>query len=235
MNEQVNIRTHDVLIEDEKISHSTGIAKSIFDILLKPQHQDIDPWNAYRPRVFVSAIISLILAIIFFNLLYLMSGFQPSEFHRVVVITALLSLLTIYLYYRFGGDFNIASHLFIFTSTVILGCFIWMTGGFISPILYLLALIPFMALVLGHNKSGYFWVFVSITIYVGFYIIKAKGLASHLTINDKYLDFAQVFGWITLTSCIVMGLVVYRRASENTTKQLHSFGQSLARKAEVDP
>lgn len=217
-----------------KVTATNSLVERLLNKLLKPHDQELDPWNAYKPRVFVTAIVSLMVAIIIFNLIYYIAGNTVNSLHGLSLTVSLVSLLSIYIFYRAGGQLAIATQLFMLMNTIILSSFILLTGGFDSPVISLLALIPFLGLVIEHKKAGFYWVGISTVVYIGFYVVKSKDYMTYSIMDSQYTDMTQIFGWITLCACIVIGLFVYGKATENTTRQLHFKGQTLARNAEID-
>lgn len=209
------------------------LIERLFSFFLIGRDQRLDPWEAYKPRVFVSSVFGLLFLISAFNLTFWLAGNSLGTFHSISVFASLLALITIYLFYRMGGSLNIATQSFMHVNAAILLSFTVMSGGFESPIITLLVLFPFLGIMLGAKYSAIYWTSFSIVAYLGFYATDLNQYVFPYIIDEQYLNITQMLGWFTLVTTLVVGLVVYGKANEHIAKQLYRRTKHLEEKVET--
>jgi len=205
-----------------------------FDFLLTPNDRRVEVWTNYRPRVFVATFLSLITAIVAFNIGYLITGNEFHSFHLMSIIFALLALLTIYGFYRMGGSFSLAVKGFMIVNSLILIGFISVTGGFISPIVSLIILLPFLGFLLEKRSARIGWTIFGFVSYFIFFIIEQQNISMPQILAQKYIAFAQVFGWTLLCLGLIISLHVYNKANSNSAERLNKEYKRFAKAADLD-
>jgi len=218
--------------QNQDISYLANEQTNLLERLLVASDRRLDVWKNYRPRVFVAALFSLLIAISVFNLGYLIFGNQFHLYHTLAVVTALLLLSSIYCFYRLGGHFNAAVKAFMMVNVAILFGFIVITGGFQSPIIALILFLPFLGFLLEDHKVAIVWTVLGIAGYMTFFLLQQMGLLLPQILASEYLAIAQIFGWVLLCLGLVSSLYIYGRANESVAVELTERTVGFAKKAE---
>lgn len=143
-------------------------------------------------------------------------GFIVSAIH---LVSPLLYLLT--------NKSSIPVNLLLLCGIIHQGTFAYYTGGFNSNILIWYGIIPMLAGVCNGRKSAIMWSFITVFVSAIYFLLYLSGFEFPYLISGKGFVWSQgllVFGWIFLSSSIV---IVYAGLREHSEKLLKEQSQKI--------
>lgn len=144
----------------------------------------------------------------------------------VGIICATVHLLSPILY-RYCNRSYCVSNVGLFAGVIHQGTFTYYTGGFMSHVLIWYGLIPVLGGVISGKKGAMTWLIITLFISTIFFILHMAGyqFPNLISYNGELWTHALlVFGWIILSSTIV---IVYAGLRENTERILQQQGKKI--------
>lgn len=105
--------------------------------------------------------------------------------------------------------------------------FAFFSGGFHSNILIWFGILPMIGGVINGKKGATTWLIITLNVSFIFFMLEVKGFNFPYSISDQGKFWSQamlVFGWIFLSSTIV---IVYAGLRQNTERKLKDQGQKI--------
>jgi signal transduction histidine kinase len=131
------------------------------------------------------------------------------------------------LLYRFTNNPMIPMNVLLCAGILYQSTFSYFTGGFESPLLISLGILPLLGGMIGGRRGAVFWGLISISVALGFLLLELMGhpFPRTMTPDGQFLGHTlHVFGWIILSSSIV---VVYTGLREHSEMLLRDQGQKI--------
>lgn len=144
----------------------------------------------------------------------------------VGLVTSLVHLASPILF-RYTKNSYIPANVMLAAGAIHQGTFAYFTGGFNSNILIWYGILPMLGGVCAGRKGAITWTLITVMIASVFFLLFLNDYAFPYFISAKGFVWAQgllVFGWIFLSSSIV---IVYAALRENTEKLLEEQGQKI--------
>lgn len=144
----------------------------------------------------------------------------------VGIICATVHLLSPLLYRYFNRSYCV-SNIGLFAGVIHQGTFTYYTGGFMSHVLIWYGIIPVLGGVISGKKGATTWLIITLFISTIFFILHMTGYQFPNLISkdgELWTHALLVFGWIILSSTIV---IVYAGLRENTERILQQQGKKI--------
>lgn len=137
-------------------------------------------------------------------------------------------------YFKKTGNLFVASIitmsiLFLFTSR-----FIYITGGWNSPVILFLFIVPMCAFLITGHKQGAVWSILSIGVYATLGWLEYAGIATPQIAVMEYDKLLRFFTWVFSWFMIVGGVMLYAGIVNSLNESINSEKEKIRLKATFD-
>lgn len=201
-----------------------AIYRAIYQFVAKNRlkQNDIDPREIHAQIAVV-----LTTGILMWSYVFLAFHNIASPIPAIVGIVSSMIHLLSPLLFRFTNNSYIPSNVLLGAGIVHQATFSYFSGGFDSNILIWFGILPLIGGVISGRKGAITWFVMTILVSLGFFVLHLLGHKFPNQITYEGRIWAQgflVFGWIFLSSAIV---IVYSGLRENSEKLLKEQGKKI--------
>lgn len=137
-------------------------------------------------------------------------------------------------YFRHSGNHLLASTLTLTILSIFTGIFTYVTGGWESPLVFFLFVIPLVAFLVTGYRAGIAWTCLIIAVYGLLGWLHHRGVVAPQVIDRQYAGLLEYFSWVFSWSMIVGGVTLYASTVNTLNISLNSEKEKLRRKATYD-
>jgi len=122
-----------------------------------------------------------------------------------------VSFLILPFVFRAGGSIILCANLYVFIGTVGVGICAYYSGGFSSPVMPWLAVLPITALLLAGSITGGVWTAISLTIVTVFGLMDSQGFEFPMAYNLEWKEFFAISDHAGLVLIIFVVALVFEQ------------------------
>jgi GGDEF domain-containing protein len=137
-------------------------------------------------------------------------------------------------YFKRGGDLFTAANIVMFTMVTATATFIFITGGWTSPVMMILLCTPICAFLMEGKQAGVMWSAVAAAIAIFFIILHAEAIALPNMVDAALFDYLAYCAWLYAFMIATSGIAFYGSLTKNLTAAANAERAQLKTKATYD-
>ncbi|HQQ64403.1 MAG TPA: GGDEF domain-containing protein [Pseudomonadales bacterium] len=137
-------------------------------------------------------------------------------------------------YFRRGGDLFTAANIVMFTMVTATAAFIFLTGGYTSPVMMILLCTPTCAFLMEGKQAGILWTVAVGAIACFFMILDVEAITLPNIVEDKLFDYLCYSAWLYGFMIATSGIAFYGSLTKKLTVAANTERMQLKAKATYD-